>query len=245
MILEMLAPVLAVLIAQQAPEPPLQRCRSESQALNTAKAIATCQAAANESDLDQASRVDALRLLGIALIVEGEQELAVDAFKKMLALDPNVVLGADAGPPVQHALERARQALEAERAEAAAKATPEPPPPPASAPGVSGTTVAGWSLAGAGGAVALVSSVLAAGAVYDRFFNRVPCPGNEAASCVPNTPLLFGIYASGAGRPKFVSDSGAWIGVSTATAGLGALAVGAGVFLLMRDDEPPPGAQAP
>src|SRR4051812_15166936 len=88
---------------------PLERCRAESQALNTGKAIATCQAAANEAQLGKPEKVEALKLLGMALMVESEADLAEDAFKKMLELDDAATLGADAGPNVQKVYERAKE----------------------------------------------------------------------------------------------------------------------------------------
>src|SRR3954469_23304100 len=98
---------------------PVDRCRAESNALNTAKTIATCQAAANDAGVDDKSKVESLRLLGMALMVEGEADLAEDAFKKMLALDENATLGADAGPNIQRVFESARVDLRADKAKAA------------------------------------------------------------------------------------------------------------------------------
>ncbi|HEY4223136.1 MAG TPA: hypothetical protein VGO62_17380, partial [Myxococcota bacterium] len=92
---------------------PLARCQAESEALNGTRAIATCTAAGDDTAQPVVDRVNALRLLGMALMVEGDGDLAEGAFEKMLALDPQAALGDDAGPAVQRVLNRARQKLDA------------------------------------------------------------------------------------------------------------------------------------
>ncbi len=117
----------------------------------------------------------------------------------------------------------------------------EPALPPTAAPQAPDTSVVGWSLAAGGGVIAAVSSVFAGAAIYDRFFNRIPCGKDNADSCVPNVPLLFGIYSQGGGRGPFESDSSAWIGGGIAAVGVGALLIGTGV-VLATGDQPAEGA---
>lgn len=127
------------------------------------------------------------------------------------------------------------------------KSSPNAPSTSAPAAAAPGNGVVGWGLAGGGGALAVVGGVLATAAVYDRYYNRIQC-GDAAhqQSCVPNQPMLFGIYGSGPAREKFASDSTAWIGGSVAAVGVGALLVGTGVVLATSSDagEPAPAAAA-
>jgi hypothetical protein len=112
--------------------------------------------------------------------------------------------------------------------------TPSTPPPASAGPG---NGVVGWSLAGGGGALALVGGVIATAAVYDRYYNRVQCgPKGSQQFCVPNSPMLFGIYGSGPAREKFASDSSAWIGGSVAAVGVGVLLIGTGIVLATGSD---------
>src|SRR4051812_37991731 len=91
--------------------PSLAKCKAESQALNTTRTIATCTAAGDDASQPKSDRVEALRLLGMALITEGAPDLAEEAFTKMLALDPDATLGADAGPNAQKLLTKAHTDL--------------------------------------------------------------------------------------------------------------------------------------
>jgi hypothetical protein len=108
--------------------------------------------------------------------------------------------------------------------------TPEQPPTPAPSGAGSGNAAVGFGLAGVGGAVVVVAGVLAGGAIYDRFFHRVPC-GPKPDACIPNAPLVFGFYGKGPKRADFQNEAGTWIGGGIAAVGVGALLVGTGLVL--------------
>ena len=168
----------------------------------------------------------------VTITADGKAPLSKTVVVKAGQVTPEILSLSAAGPPVE-----TTPTVGVDTHPHEVTTTPEQPPVPApAAPADNG--VVGWGLAGSGGAIAVVGGVFAAASIYDRFYNRVTC-GPQNQSCVPNVPLLFGIYpAKGDGRARFESDSGAWIGGSVAAVGVGALLLGTGV-VLATGDEPP------
>ena len=227
----MLAAVALAALISDGPSP-LERCRAEAKALNTTRTIATCTTAGDDVTASTADRVDALRVLGVALMVEGAADLAEDAFIKMLTLDPDATLGDDAGPSAQHVLAQARTKVQARAAVAPETPRPGPPTTPApvaaAAPAATTTATAGYVVAGAGGALALASTIVGGAAVYDLYFHRVPC---GAGSCVPFAPMLLGLYPA-AQRRQFFADGPAWTAAAAVGLAVGVAAAGFGVVLI-------------
>lgn len=116
----------------------------------------------------------------------------------------------------------------------------EPPPPAADAPP---TTTVGWSLVGVGAALGLAGGVFLGATVVDLNY-REPCDADPVGGCVPNKPLLFGIYGREARADLFAHQT-AWLAGSLAALGVGGLLVATGVVLANPPDEnPPPGPEA-
>jgi hypothetical protein len=104
--------------------------------------------------------------------------------------------------------------------------------------------VVGWSLAGAGGVLALAASVVGGPWVYDLFFNREPC-GPDGQQCMPRTVNVYGLLDySGAERSQFILDAGPVIGASVAAIGVGGLLIGTGAFLATAEEGIEPAAAA-
>ena len=254
-----------------AAETPIERCRAESQALNTAKTIATCTAAGENAELTSAERVEAFKLLGVALVVEGEPDLAESAFSKMLALDPNTTLGTDAGPNVTKVLDKAR----AKAPKPVKKVEPEKDPPhttSSTTPTTSTTTTttstsatstqpealaaehpedrpkppaAGLPMATVGYGVAGVGGAVAVGSLVLLSGAAYDLYFNRvacgAAACVPVAPMLFGIYPI-ADREKFFSDGSAWMAAALVGTVLGGAAVAGGTVLALGAQPTEPAA---
>lgn len=84
----------------------------------------------------------------------------------------------------------------------------------------------GWILVGTGGALALTGVAFGSALMIDLSV-REPCPA-DPAGCVPNKPMLFGIYPA-TQRADLFAHQTAWLTASTAAIGAGALIAAAGV----------------
>jgi hypothetical protein len=237
---------LALVLSLASSNDLLEKCKTESQALNTARTIATCTAAGDDVNQSKPDRVEALKLLGMALMVEGDADLAENAFVKMLTLDPQATLGSDAGPNVQKVLALAHAKVEANPPATPPTTTTTPPPtttPPSTPQSTpQSTTVGGlpkstigWTAAGAGGAFALASAAVIVAASWDYYFDRVKC-GSNGAECIPFKPMLFGLYSADK-RSDFFDAGPFWIAGAGVAFAVGAGAAGAGVFVATSSAE--------
>lgn len=95
---------------------PLERCRSLDKEFDTRGMVAPCGAAAEDATLKVAERVEALRLLAFAHLVNGDEALAEPAFLKMLVLSPQAELPADAGTRFKEVFARVRQRFDVDGA---------------------------------------------------------------------------------------------------------------------------------
>lgn len=88
---------LAVVVGG-APGTALEKCRALDREFDTKNMPKPCQAAADDPTLPIPDRVEALRRLAFAHILNGDDALAEPAFLKMLVFAPRDELPADAGP---------------------------------------------------------------------------------------------------------------------------------------------------
>src|SRR5438067_826844 len=116
--------MLTLLLASLAAAAPIDACRDAWRAVDAERTIAACSLAGAAIEAPASDRVDALRVLGAAFVLQDRIDLAESAYRAMLALDPHATLGDDAGPKAQTALARAAAAL--------APAPPAPTPAHAS-----------------------------------------------------------------------------------------------------------------
>lgn len=79
----------------------LSSCRALDKEFDTKNMPKPCQAAADDATLPIAARVEALRLLAQAHILNGDEPLAAPAFLRMLVLQPSAELPGDAGPRIR------------------------------------------------------------------------------------------------------------------------------------------------
>lgn len=245
---------LFIAIAAAAPPDALDGCRKSYDALDPGRMIEPCAAAASDDGLSAADRAAALRILGIAYVALRDDEAAVSAFRRMLALDANAAVGDDAGPGAQRAFLRAMSEANGPRrttapvgpepVAAAAPGTapadsdaapvergPEDAVPAATAP-ASPTQVAAFGLAGAGALVAIGAGSFAGLVGYELFFRGEPC--DDAARCVPVEPGL--IVPGGGDRVAFYSDTGPTLLIaSAAVAGISATVGVAALGLALRE----------
>ena len=105
----------------------LEKCRALDKEFDTKNMPKPCQAAADDSTLTIPERVEALRRLAFAHILNGDEGLAEPAFLKMLVFAPSTELPADAGPPQRALFAEVKKRFETEGA-IAVKFTPPPPP---------------------------------------------------------------------------------------------------------------------
>lgn len=86
------------LVVSGAPGSALDKCRALDKEFDTKNMPKPCQAAADDTTLPIPDRVEALRRLAFAHILNGDDALAEPAFLKMLVFAPATELPADAGP---------------------------------------------------------------------------------------------------------------------------------------------------
>src|SRR5688572_6689590 len=94
----------------------LEKCRKLDKEFDTKNMPKPCQAAADDTTLTIAERVEAFRLLAFAHILNGDEALAEPAFLKMLVFNPAVELPADAGPRFREIFAEVRKRFDAEGA---------------------------------------------------------------------------------------------------------------------------------
>lgn len=85
-------------VVSGAPGTALEKCRALDKEFDTKNMPKPCQAAADDTTLAIPDRVEALRRLAFAHILNGDDALAEPAFLKMLVFAPATELPADAGP---------------------------------------------------------------------------------------------------------------------------------------------------
>jgi hypothetical protein len=102
---------LAVVVSG-APGTALEKCRALDKEFDTKNMPKPCQAAADDTTLPIPDRVEALRRLAFAHILNGDDALAEPAFLKMLVFAPNAELPADAGPRFREVFAGVRKRFE-------------------------------------------------------------------------------------------------------------------------------------
>jgi hypothetical protein len=104
----------------------LEKCRSLDREFDTRNMPRPCQAAADDATLPVPDRVEALRRLAFAHILNGDEALAEPAFLKLLVFNPSAELPADAGPRFREIFAEAKKRF---RAEGGLITRAAPPPP--------------------------------------------------------------------------------------------------------------------
>lgn len=115
--------------AARAPNSALAKCRALDKEFDTKNMPKPCQAAADDATLPIAERVEALRFLAQAHILNGDEALAEPAFMKMLVFSPTAELPGDAGPRIREIFSAVKQRFDEE---GVLGVTFVPPPQPAS-----------------------------------------------------------------------------------------------------------------
>ncbi len=110
----MIAVVCAAALHLASADAALERCRKLDREFDSKNMPKPCQAAADNASAPVAERVEALRLLAFAHVLNGEEALAEPAFLRMLVLSPAAVLPADAGPQFRKAFTAARARFDVE-----------------------------------------------------------------------------------------------------------------------------------
>lgn len=110
----MIGATLLVVSQLVAADAALEQCRKLDREFDSKNMPKPCQAAADNSAAAVADRVEALRLLAFAHILNGDEALAEPAFLKMLVFSPSAELPADAGPQFRTAFAAARKRFDAE-----------------------------------------------------------------------------------------------------------------------------------
>lgn len=124
--------VLAVsLLTAAAASTALEKCRALDKEFDTKNMPKPCQAAADDTTLPVPDRVEALRRLAFAHILNGDEALGEPAFMKMLVFSPTAELPGDAGPRFREVFTAVKKRFDEE---GKLIVTFVPPPPPA--PGV-------------------------------------------------------------------------------------------------------------
>ncbi len=127
---------LAIAVALQVTAPPskpagvptaLEKCRALDKEFDTKNMPKPCQAAADDATLGIPERVEALRRLAFAHILNGDESLAEPAFLKMLVFSPAAELPADAGPRFREIFAAVKKRFDTE---GALTVTFTPPPAP-------------------------------------------------------------------------------------------------------------------
>lgn len=109
---------VALLAALQlvAADAALEQCRKLDREFDSKNMPKPCQAAADNAAAPVVERVEALRLLAFAHILNGDEALAEPAFLRMLVFSPSAELPADAGPQFRSAFAAARKRFEVDGA---------------------------------------------------------------------------------------------------------------------------------
>jgi hypothetical protein len=94
----------------------LEKCRALDKEFDTKNMPKPCQAAADDTTLTIAERVEALRRLAFAHILNGDEALAEPAFMKMLVFSPSTELPADAGPKFRDIYNQVKKRFDSEGA---------------------------------------------------------------------------------------------------------------------------------
>jgi hypothetical protein len=118
--------LLAVAVAAT-PMSALDKCRALDKEFDTKNMPKPCQAAADDPSLTIPERVEALRRLALAHILNGDESLAEPDFLKMLVFAPTTDLPADAGPRVREIFVAVKKRFDAE-GKLAVSFTPPPAP---------------------------------------------------------------------------------------------------------------------
>lgn len=99
-----------------AASPALERCRVLDREFDTKAMVKPCQAAAEDVTASVADRVEALRRLAFAHILNGDEPIAEPTFVRMLAFSSSAELPSDAGPRFRQVFSRAKTRFQAEGA---------------------------------------------------------------------------------------------------------------------------------
>lgn len=110
----MIGVVLLAAVQLAAADAALERCRQLDREFDSKSMPKPCQAAADNASAPIAERVEALRLLAFAHVLNGDEALAEPAFLRMLVFSPAVELPADAGPQFRKQFAAAKTRFEAE-----------------------------------------------------------------------------------------------------------------------------------
>lgn len=124
----MIAVVCATMLQVAAADAALERCRQLDREFDSKNMTKPCQAAADNASAPVAERVEALRLLAFAHVLNGDDALAEPVFLRMLVLSPAAVLPADAGPQFRKAFAAARARFDVEGAVTATLIAPAADP---------------------------------------------------------------------------------------------------------------------
>ena len=112
----MLAVAVCVQLLAVAPVTALEKCRALDKEFDTKNMPTPCQAAADDATLAIPDRVEALRRLAFAHVLNGDEALAEPAFLRMLAFAPRSELPADAGPKFRELFASAKRRFDSEGA---------------------------------------------------------------------------------------------------------------------------------
>jgi hypothetical protein len=111
----MIAPaLLGVALAMAGANGGLEQCRKLDKEFDTKAMVKPCETAADDATLSVAERVEALRLLAFAHILNGDEALAEPAFLRMLVLSPGGDLPADAGPRFKEIFAQVKKRFDSE-----------------------------------------------------------------------------------------------------------------------------------
>lgn len=120
----MIGALLVVAAQLAAADAALEQCRKLDREFDSKNMPKPCQAAADNAAAPVAERVEALRLLAFAHILNGDEALAEPVFLRMLVFAPSAELPADAGPQFRSAFAAARKRFDTEGQVSATFVTP-------------------------------------------------------------------------------------------------------------------------
>ena len=153
----------------------LAQCRALDKEFDAKNMPKPCQAAANDATLAIGDRVEALRLLAQAHVLNGDEALAEPAFMKMLMLLPTVELPGDAGPRMREMFAVVKSRFEKD---GVLGVTFTPPPPPAPGAPVELQIDIADKLGRVEGARVQTQSSVSTNPVQDRLVRSELSPGN-------------------------------------------------------------------
>ena len=110
----MIGALLVVAAQLAAADAALEQCRKLDREFDSKNMPKACQAAADNAAAPVDERVEALRLLAFAHILNGDEALAEPVFVRMLVFAPSAELPADAGPQFRSAFATARKRFDLE-----------------------------------------------------------------------------------------------------------------------------------